>query len=333
MSIPPDAREVSTLKRFRWAAGLLGLTMTLGCSFVDQAARAKSRKFERVGVTSHVANLGPDQIRYWEGGRPDGETVLLLHGFGADALWQWHPQIRALAKQYRVVAPDLLWFGESSSDDPTYSIEHQARAVLALLDHEDVDTVHLVGVSYGGMVAHEVMGQAPGRVERVILVASPARAFLVADKEEVLAEYGAASVEDLLLPQTPAELRRLMSLAYQKPPRVPKFVAQGVLDRYYRPHRPNHLELLRAVEDNTKVHRTRFQAPPHPTLIIWGEYDRVFPKKAAFRIHEELGGRSTLCVFDDAAHAPHLERADDVIPMMQRFLRGDALECDPKELR
>lgn len=332
MSISPDINAVPPAALPRWAAGLLGFSMTLGCSVVDQAARSKERKFNRVGVTSQVAKLGPDVVRYWAGGGSE-ETVVLLHGFGADALWQWHPQIRTLAKNYRIIAPDLLWFGESSSEDPTHSIEHQARAVLSLLDHEDVERVHLVGVSYGGLVAHEIMGQDPERVDRVVLVASPARAFLISDKAEVLAEYGAASVQDLLLPQTPAELQRLMSLAYENPPRVPRFIANGVLDRYYRPHRADHLALLRAVEANTAEHRSRFRPPPHPTLILWGEYDRVFPKKAAFRIHEELGGASALCVFDGAAHAPHLEREADVTPLIRRFLGGERIDCDPTELR
>lgn len=285
-----------------------------------------------MGVTSQRAKLGPDRIRYWEGGA-DGKPIVLLHGFGADALWQWHPQIRALAETHRIIAPDLIWFGESTSEAREHSLEHQAKAVLALLDEEQVDDFHLIGVSYGGMVAHEIAGRAPNRVDRVVLVASPARAFLLADKKAVLRDFGVDSTEDLILPTTPAELERLMGLAFHQPPRVPRFIAQGVLDRYYRGHRDDHVELLRAVESNTTLHRERYEIPEAPTLIVWGEDDRVFPVRAAFRIHKELEGASQLCIFSEAAHAPHLERWEDVTALMKQFLDGKEVSCNPLEIR
>jgi len=308
-------------------AGVCGLASLGACSFVDQATRVQERRLGRSGLHSKQVKLGNDRVRYWEGGSGK-ETVVLLHGFGADATWQWRPQMQQLAEQYRVIAPDLLWFGQSKSSDNDYSIQHQARAVLRLLDHEGVENFHLIGVSYGGMVSHEIIGRAPERVDRVVLVSSPARAFMAEDKKAVLHDLEVSTVEDLLLPQQPSDLRRLMGLAYWKPRRVPDFIAQGVIERYYQPNREHHLRLLRSVPQNAAEHREMFQAPSQPTLIVWGEHDQVFPTQAGERIHGELAG-STLCVFENAAHAPHLERQEDVTPLMLRFLSGQEVTCDP----
>lgn len=311
----------------RWAATLVSVAaVSGGCAVLDGATRVRARRLARRGVTPHHAEIGSEHIKYWEGGVGE-ETVVFLHGFGGDALWQWYPQLYRLSASYHVIAPDLLWFGDSWSEDPTFSVQHQARAVLELLEARGVRRFHLLGLSYGGLVAHEVLGHAADRVDRVVLIASPARAFLADDKREVLSDFGVDSAADLLLPRNADELRRLMSLAYYRPPFVPRFVASQVVAAYYEPRRPEHLALLRAVSGDNERHRQAFRPPEQPTLIVWGERDRVFPLRAAFRLHEELGSRADLCVFAEAAHAPHLERSRDATRLIMRFLAGDKALC------
>jgi pimeloyl-ACP methyl ester carboxylesterase len=134
----------------------------------------------------------------------------------------------------------------------------------------------------------------------------------------------------LLLPRDADGVRRLLALAYYDPPWVPDFVARQVVSQFYEPHRAEHMQLLDAVEANTAEHRTQYVLPPaQPTLIVWGRADRVFPEKAARRLRAELGDRSQLCVFEKAAHAPHLERGRDVTPLIHEFLTGTQTGCPP----
>lgn len=326
-SSEPEKHATPPSPQARWRAlGRLSLVAALvgGCSVLDHVSDARARRLARRGVEAGTVTLGDDTIRYWEGGDGD-ETIVFLHGFGGNALWQWYPQLREFADDYRVIAPDLLWFGGSESRRDDFSIQHQAQAVRSLLAFHGVERFHLVGLSYGGMVSHEVIGQEPAAVERVILVASPARAFLADDKKPVLAELGVKTVDELLLPRTPDDLRRLMRLAYHRPPWVPRWLGRQVIDEFYAPRRREHVAMLNSVEANTAVHRETYALPPnHRTLIIWGSEDRVFPTHAALRLKAELGDNAQLCVFDGAAHAPHLERKRDVIPLMRGFLEGQA---------
>jgi len=251
----------------------------------------------------------------------------MLHGFGGDALFQWYPQMRALSRRYRVIAPDLLWFGASHSRARDFSVRHQAVAVNRLLDSLGVQRAHVIGLSYGGIVTHELLAQAPDRFDRAVLISSPGRAFVADDKKGELASLGAESVEDVLLPRDPESLKRLMSLAYYDTPWVPRFVARQVVERFYAPRRTEQIEMLNNIEAHTHQHRSQHPPPRHETLIVWGEHDRIFPESAAWRLQRELGEHAHVCVLSDAAHAPHLERDREATQLVLGFLGDGRVEC------
>lgn len=311
----------------RWALVLTGAWAASGCAALEVRREGLTRRLARHSVVEHRVVLGDDEIHYWEGGRGE-ETVVLLHGFGADALWQWYPQLRALSAHYRVIAPDLLWFGGSRSDTLNYSIEHQAHAVHKLLDHLEVERVHIFGLSYGGMVADTLVASDPALVDRVVLVSSPARAFHAQDQEPLLHRYGVDSMEDLLLPQEPADVKRLLRLAYSDPPFVPRFIRRQIVDKFYMPQRSHQLRLLHRVETDTQALRTRNAASQHDVLVLWGLDDEIFPTLAAQRLTGTLGARAHLCVFDNAAHAPHLEQAQAFNKLALAFLADGQVECE-----
>lgn len=298
-----------------------------GCAALEVRRSSLTRRLDRHGIQEAQVELGDETIRYWRGGVGD-ETVVLLHGFGADALWQWYPQLRALSSRYQVVAPDLLWFGGSSSTVENYSLEHQARAVLRLLDALDIQRTHVMGLSYGGMVADALVQLEPDRVDRIVLVSSPARAFMAQDQEPLMHRYGVSSIEELLLPQRPADVKRLLSLAYANPPFVPRFVRREILETFYTKQRDHQLRLLHRVEDDTGALLRRAQAGRHETLVLWGLDDEIFPALAAQRLTGTLGERAQLCVFDRAAHAPHLERASDFNALALAFLANGHVRCE-----
>ena len=110
----------------------LALTASSGCAVLKRTMDSRTRQLARDGVQKHSVELNGDHIEYWDGGDGD-EVVLLLHGFGGDALFQWFPQMRAFSDRYRVIAPDLLWFGGSHSQtqrtDGCFDRAHSADIV------------------------------------------------------------------------------------------------------------------------------------------------------------------------------------------------------------
>ncbi|MDF9891766.1 UNVERIFIED_ORG: pimeloyl-ACP methyl ester carboxylesterase [Pseudomonas vranovensis] len=97
-------------------------------------------------------------IRYWSAGQ--GEPLLLIHGFPT-ASWDWHYLWAPLTQRFRVIACDMLGFGDSAKPlSHDYSLLEQADLLQALLAHLQVEQpVHLLGHDYGGSVAQELLAR------------------------------------------------------------------------------------------------------------------------------------------------------------------------------
>jgi pimeloyl-ACP methyl ester carboxylesterase len=97
-------------------------------------------------------------IRYWVAGQ--GEPLLLLHGFPT-ASWDWHYLWQPLARRYRVIACDMLGFGDSAKPrDHDYRLLEQADLQQALLEHLQVrQPVHVLAHDYGDSVAQELLAR------------------------------------------------------------------------------------------------------------------------------------------------------------------------------
>lgn len=97
-------------------------------------------------------------IRYWTAGQ--GEPLLLIHGFPT-ASWDWHYLWQPLVQRYRVIACDMLGFGDSAKPlDHEYSLLEQADLQQALLAHLNVEQpVHVLAHDYGDSVAQELLAR------------------------------------------------------------------------------------------------------------------------------------------------------------------------------
>jgi pimeloyl-ACP methyl ester carboxylesterase len=97
-------------------------------------------------------------IRYWVAGQ--GEPLLLIHGFPT-ASWDWHYLWQPLTQRYRVIACDMLGFGDSSKpQDHDYRLLEQADLQQALLEHLRVEqAVHVLAHDYGDSVAQELLAR------------------------------------------------------------------------------------------------------------------------------------------------------------------------------
>ncbi len=101
-----------------------------------------------------------------------GPAVLLLHGLGGDHL-VWNAVVPALAKGFRVLAPDLRGHGRSPAPaGSTYSFAELEGDLLSLLESRRVDRCHVVGLSAGGFLALQLALDQPSRLRSLALVGS-----------------------------------------------------------------------------------------------------------------------------------------------------------------
>lgn len=283
-----------------------------GCNVVQLQQAAIVRSMRGAGLELHEAELGEDRVRYFhrEG---EGTPVVLVHGFGGSALWQWSGVVPALEGR-PIVAPDLLWFGGSYSPSTDYTLDRQVRTLLALLDERGYSRVDVVGISYGGLVAYELAAAFPDRVRRLVMVASPGRERV--DYGPLLRRLGLAHLAELVIPEDARGVERLLGLAYAEPPWLPELVLWQVHEALYGAHRDEQRALL---DDLLRTPR-RGRHPTAEALVVWGRDDPIFALPIGRRLAERLNAR--LEIVDRARHAPNVERPARFNEILRRFLDG-----------
>ncbi|PPD73124.1 hypothetical protein GOBAR_DD29953 [Gossypium barbadense] len=176
--------------------------------------------FGNAGLRSIRTDLGEGTVMHcWvpkchNASRPN---LLLVHGFGANAMWQYGEHLRHFTSRFNVYVPDLIFFGESYTTRSERTESFQAQSLMKLMEAHGVPRMSLVGISYGGFVGYSMAAQFPEKMEKLVLCCAG-----VCLEEKDL-EEGLFNVSDLnealsiLLPQTPERLRDLIKFSFVKP--------------------------------------------------------------------------------------------------------------------
>ncbi|MDQ6846122.1 MAG: alpha/beta fold hydrolase [Candidatus Dormibacteraeota bacterium] len=286
-------------------------------------ARAEQRPTSRASKR-HALTLHGHRLAYLEAGQ--GPPLLLIHGI-AEAAWAWEVIIPALARRHRVIAPDLLGHGRSAKPRGDYSLGNQATLMRDLMISLDIEHATLVGHSLGGGITMQFAYQYPERCERMVLVASGGLGQDVTFLLRSLGLPGADYVAPLFLSNTTRNMmlgtarwlgrRGLKASPGQKamwrsyagltdPATRDAFIAtvRAVIDQ--RGQRVSALERL-------------YLARSMPTMLVWGENDRVIPVSHAHSAYEEMPG-SRLEIISGAGHFVQLEKPQRVAELILDFL-------------
>ncbi len=113
--------------------------------------------------------------------RGAGSPLLFIHGDFSDGRFAWREQLDRLSDQHLLIIVDRRGCGQSPSEPKPYTVAGEARDVLQALDAQSVEAAHVVGHSYGALIALEVAAQAPERVRSLHLIEPPLLALLPND--------------------------------------------------------------------------------------------------------------------------------------------------------
>jgi len=156
--------SVSSLKRASSLGLLAGIALAATLSAHAQPkpypASFKTESVQADGVRLHVRVGGT------------GPAVVLIHGFG-DTGDMWSPLAAALAKDHRVVVPDLRGMGLSSIPEGGYDKKTQAADIRAVLDKLGIDKADIVGHDIGTMVAYAYAARYPEKTTRLVVMDAP----------------------------------------------------------------------------------------------------------------------------------------------------------------
>ena len=256
-----------------------------------------------------------------------GPAVLLLHGLGCDHT-TWAPVIDSLAKHHTVIAPDLLGHGRSDKPRADYSLGGYANGMRDLLTVLGVDTVTVVGHSFGGGVAMQFAYQFPERTERMVLVAAGGLGPDVAYGIRAVTTPGFHQAMGLLtLPGVRhvgvAGLRALAATRWG-PVRDLDEVA-CIYDSFKDPAaRAAIRHVVRSVVDwdgqVVTMSDRAYLTEALPMCVVWGEDDRVIPVSHADNV-AELAPRARVELFRAAGHFPHKDDPERFVEVLTDFVR------------
>jgi pimeloyl-ACP methyl ester carboxylesterase len=239
----------------------------------------------------------------------------------------WEDVALRLARDYTVVAPDLLGHGDSATPRGDYSLGAHAASIRDLLAVIGIDRATVVGHSLGGGVALQFFYQFPQRVERLALVSSGGLGPEVSPMLRSAALPGfAALLAGAANPRVIEAFRRGGDRLRARG--SSKGVYLHAIARALRPlgrpgAREAFLHTLRSVID---VRGQRVSAVDRlyilggfPTLIAWGERDNTIPLEHGREAHRAIPG-SRFETLPRAAHFPHLEDPEGLAAVLRDFM-------------
>lgn len=278
--------------------------------------------FSNAGLRSVSTDLGDGTVmHFWvpKTHKPHKPNLILIHGIGANAMWQWNEFIGPLISRFNLYIPDLLFYGDSYTSRPERTESFQAKRVMRTAAIHGVSRAHVVGISYGGFVGYSMAAQFPAVVDRLVLCCAGV-CMEEKDMEEGL--FKVKSVEEamsILLPQTPEKVRDLMRLSFVKPAKVmPSCFLEDFIDFMCSEYIEERKELIQALHKDRKL--SNLPKITQPTFIIWGEQDLVFPLELAHRLMRHLGENAELAVIKDAGHAINAEKPKEMFKHIKSFL-------------
>jgi len=254
----------------------------------------------------------------------EGEPLLLVHGYGA-GFWVWEKQIDILSHSYRVYALDLLGHGFSDRPKIDYTPETYIHFLRDFMDRVGIESATLIGNSMGGGIAWAMAALFPERVKRLILINCVPPDVLEQVRNESFRML--AAVKDIpLLSYLVIASRNKNSIKaiLQECVSDIRLITPEIVIRQYQLSRIKGTtwvlySTLQNGKDTSKM-GDYFSRIHHPTLLIWGEKDLIFPLYVGENLRQAIKG-SKLFVIEKSGHIPMWETPEVVNQAIFDFLK------------
>lgn len=281
--------------------------------WMDVDWREHQRWVEVAGSAINVIEMGAGE-----------DVVVFVHGLAGS--WQnWLEQIPHFARERRVIAMDLPGFGHSEMPREPISIPGYGRCLDALLERLGVGRAAVVGNSMGGFIGAELAIQFPARVDRLVLVSAAGlsleekrdrQMLALARRTQNIAAFvtGWVAAQSDVLTRRPRLRRLLMQYVAYRAQDLP---AALIAEQIRGSGKPGFIDALAALTDYSIGDRAGEISCP--TLIVWGEKDRLVPVRAAWEF-ERLIPDARAVVWPDTGHVAMLERPAAFNALVDEFL-------------
>ena len=255
----------------------------------------------------------------------DQPVILMLHGFGADkdnwtrfaGFFTGKKELEGVEDEttYRVIAPDLPGFGENERDQSkTYDMQNQRERLNKFVEALGLSKFHLVGNSMGGNLTAAYTEKWPEKVITVGLFDSAG----VAEPEPSDMSKAVARGENPLLVNSVEDFDRLLNFVFVVPPEIPGPVKTYLAEQSVK-NRAFNEKIFKEYRANMFRLEPVLPNINQPSLVLWGDTDRLIHVSSARLMHDLLPN-SRLLIMDKMGHSPMIERPQETANHYKRFL-------------
>ncbi len=253
-----------------------------------------------------------------------GPTLIFIHGLAG--CWQnWLENLPFFAADHRVIAMDLPGFGESEMPAEKISISGYGRMIDALCEAIGVDSAVIIGNSMGGFIGAELAIRFPARVERLCLVGAAGlsienlrteRTRGVRHRIENVVFFNLAwiATRSPAITARPRPRRLILMLVAAHPERLPGPLTAELVRGAGKAGFSDSLDALCRYPI-----RDRLGEIACPTLIVWGDRDRLVPASFARHVTDALP-HATSMVMQDCGHVPQFEHPEQTMRLIREFM-------------
>lgn len=302
---------------------LFCLPVLFSCSTYKTVERHLNRKMDRANLTESVwvNNSTHDTIEYWDNGVADKPTLVLIHGFGASTKYQFYKQVAELTQNYRLVLPNLYQFGNSRPGDTNKcTVSDQVDLVSSLIDHLEIDSFSIIGVSYGGLIGIELASKRQHDVNQLVLFDAVVKYLDSSDIQSLQNQCDVSTIEELFAPSEPKGLKKLLFLANGKKSPIPAFLLREFHQEEYIKTLSEKRALITCLIDDLQKYQQREYNLDMPILLMWGEKDIVVSADRGRRLKEHLGDSCEFRLIENAAHMPNMTHTKAFNRILMDFL-------------
>jgi pimeloyl-ACP methyl ester carboxylesterase len=231
----------------------------------------------------------------------EGHATVLLHGWGG-RIESMAPVVSCLQGLGRVLAMDLIGFGEADAPDGAWGTPDHAAHVRAVLDDRGVDRASFVGHSFGARTALYIAATSPRRIDKLVAVAASGlrgSPTLSARARRLVSSVARAAGH------AGAPGRKLKEALFAR-----------VASSDYREAGALRATLVRVVNEDIAHLLPLVRCP---TLLVWGSEDDAVPLRHG-RTMERLIPDAGLVVFEGAGHFAYLDETERFCRVVRHFL-------------
>lgn len=231
----------------------------------------------------------------------EGRPLILISGLGYP-LWQWHKMVPCLAEYFKVITFDNRGVGQSDKPAGAYTAQMLAADTVGLLDALGIDKAIVAGHSMGGFIAQAMTLDFPQRVEKLILCSTnfggPHHVPVTPEGMKVLTDVASDALtrfkNGLVVSTAPG-------WAEKNPEMIAKWIKWRVANPVELGPYQSQLAIGLGLLPAAAAFETKLPAINIPTLILFGEHDKVVPPANAELLSKQLSN-SQVVIFPNAGH-------------------------------